>query len=224
MINRPQVVAIIPVRARDLVKSGGMPMLGGRPLISYTIEMAKRAKTIHRVIVSTDSESIRQLAIELGAEAPFVRPPELAAAGVGLEQVLQHGLTWLESHEEYRPDIVVRLEISHPFREDGLIDRVVDTLCEGELDTVFTAYEERHNFWRINPQGELEAVTDEHHTRTGRAPLYKEIGGLVCATTAETVRIGERLGRRVGVVPLASWQALVDTQDEVGLDLARRLL
>jgi CMP-N-acetylneuraminic acid synthetase len=218
------VLAIIPVRERDLVKTGGMPLLGGKALIAYTIETAKRSQTIHRIVVSTDSEAVRRVALELGAEAPFLRPAELATAGTPIERVLQHCLAWLEGSEDYHPEIVVRLEISHPFRDEGLVDRVIQTLIDQGLDTVFTAYEERHNFWKVNQEGELEPLVDERETRAGRPPVYKEVSGLVCASRADVVRSGQRLGKRVGVVPLASLHALVDTQDAVGLDLARRLL
>jgi len=220
----PQVLAIIPVASGGLVRTGGMPLLGGHPLIVYTVEAAKRSRCIQRIIVSTDSEEVRQMALGLGVEAPFLRPTELAAPGTPIERVLQHCLTWLEEREGYRPDIVVRLEISHPFRDEGVIDRVIMTMLDRGLDTVFTVYEEHHNFWRLTPEGELEPLMREGETRDRRPPLYKEISGLVYAATGEVVRAGERLGKRVGVVPLSSLQALVDTQDEFGLDLARRLL
>ncbi len=218
------VLALIPVRGRDLVRWGGMPPLGERPLMAHTVEAARQARTIGRLVVSTDSEEVRRLARELGAEAPFLRPAELSGAGTPMETALQHALAWLEEHEGYRPEIVVRLEIAHPFRAAGLIDRVVRALLDQDLDTVFTVYEDHHNFWKVNAYGELEPVTEESRTRAGRPPLYREVSGLVCAMRAEVVRAGQRLGKRVGVVPLTSLQALVDTQDDLGLDLARRLL
>jgi CMP-N-acetylneuraminic acid synthetase len=218
------VLAIIPVRAEDLAKTGGMPMLAGRPLIDHTFDAAKRSRQISRILVTTDSEAVQQLAREFGAEAPFLRPAELAASGVPIERVLQHALAWLEEHEGYRPELVVRLEISHPFREEGLIDRAIQTLREQQLDTVFTAYEERDRFWKATQTGELEAVTDERQTRGSRAPIYREISGVVCVTTGEVARSGRRIGERVGVVALRSLEALVDTQDPIGLTLAHRLL
>jgi N-acylneuraminate cytidylyltransferase len=224
MAEGSSVLAIIPVRGMDLVKTGGMPSLGRRPLMAYTVEMAKRSRSIHRIVVSTDSEEVRKLAVELGAEAPFLRPAELSSSGTPIERVLQHCLLWLEEREGFSPKIVVRLEISHPFREEGLIDRVIQALLEQNLDTVFTAFEEHHNFWKVNRFGELEPIIEEHRPRSGRPPVYKEISGVVSASRAAVVRAGQRLGARVGVVPLSSLQALVDTQDELGMDLAKRLL
>lgn len=223
-IPAADVLALIPVRGRDLVKSQGMPLLGDRPLMAYTVDAARNARTVGRVVVSTDSEDVSRLAISLGAEAPFLRPAALSAPGTPLEAALRHALVTLESEAGYRARIVVRLEISHPFREAGLIDRVVRTLVEQDLDTVFTAYEDHHNFWKVTPAGELEPLTDGAQTRAQRPPIYKEVSGLVCAMRAEVVRAGQRLGDRVGVVALSSLQALVDTQDEAGLELARRVL
>lgn len=224
MIDGHAVLAIVPVRAQDLAKTAGMPLLGGRPLIAYTVDAARAARFIDRIVVSTDSEDVRQLALTLGVEAPFVRPADLAAPGTPIEPVLQHCLSWLERADGYRPDIVVQLQISHPFREAGLIDQVVNTLVQQGLDAVFTAVEERHTFWKVNEYGELEPVSEEHGTRSQRAPLYKEMSGLVCASTRHVVMSGDHLGKRVGLVPLRSLHALVDTQDDEGLDLARRLV
>lgn len=219
-----EVVAIIPVRGRDLVTTGGMPSLGGVPLIAHTIEAARQAQAVRRVIVSTDSEDVARMSRQLGAEAPFLRPAELATPGTPVERVLQHALQWLEEREGYRPDVVVKLEMSHPFREEGLVDRVVQTLTDQQLDTVFTVYEERNTFWKVDQEGQLEPVSDEGQTRAVRRPLYKEIGGLVYAARTEVLRAGQRMGQRVGVVALRGLRALVDTQDPDGLELARRLL
>lgn len=218
------IVAIIPVRGRDLERTGGMPELGGRPLLAYTVEAARAASRVDRIVVSTDSEDVRRLAIALGAEAPFVRPPELAVSGVPIERVLLHCLTWLDEHDQYRPTIVVRLEISHPFRQEGLIDRAIDAMVTQGLDTMFTAFEEHHNFWKMNAWGDLEPILDVDHTRARQTPIYKEMSGLVCVTTTDVIRSGHRIGTKVGLVPLTSLQALVDTQDAIGLELARRLI
>lgn len=218
--HRARALAIIPVRGG----SKPMPVLGGRPLIAYTIEAALRARTVERVVVTTDSDEICALAKELGAEAPFLRPAALAEPAAPIDAVMRHCLAWLEEREGYRPEIVVRLEISHPFRDADLIDRVVRTLFEQHLDTVFTAYEERHRFWRVTESGELELLADEHQTRSVRRPLYREVAGMASATRGDIIRAGRGLGRRVGVAPLTSLHALVDTEDPVGLDLARLLL
>lgn len=74
------MIAIIPARGG----SKGLPgknvrPLNGKPLIAYAIEEALTAKHIDRVIISTDDEEIARVAVEYGAELPFMRPAELAS-------------------------------------------------------------------------------------------------------------------------------------------------
>ena len=221
----PSVLAIIPVRGKDAEGSDGPVMLAAKPLISYTIDAAKACPSVTRIVVSTDSPSVQKLAIELGAEAPFVRPAELAAPGVTLDLVLQHCLDWLRDNAAFAPDIVVTLEVAHPLRPAGLIDQVVRSVVEQGLDTVFAAFEERHTFWAPDDHGELRRVgTQESTTRDALTPLYREIAGLAVATRADVLRRSGRFGERIGVVPLRDAAMAVDTQDPGGLLLAEAFI
>ena len=67
-----RVLAIIPARGG----SKGLPgknilETNSKPLISWTIQQAKRSKYIDKVIVSTDDESIAKISIDEGADVPF---------------------------------------------------------------------------------------------------------------------------------------------------------
>ena len=216
-------IAIIPIRGDD---PQGQPdfKLGGRPLLAYTVEAARAARLIERVIVTTDNPDIARLARDCGAEVPFLRPAELSRRDVTLGQVLKHCVEWLEREERYRTDIVTLLEITHPIREEGLIDQVLEVLLDQELDSVFTAVEEGQTFWRMDRYGSLVRVGDtEDLPRQSREPLYREMGGIVTATRAPFILDGKRLGKKVGLIPLRTLSARVDTRDEVGLFLARHL-
>lgn len=216
-------VAIIPIRGDD---PQGDPdfRLGGRPLLAYTIEAARAARRVDRVVVTTDSARIARAAEDCGAEAPFIRPAELSRPDVPLGTVLKHCVDWLDTHDSYATDIVTLLEITHPIREDGLIDQVLDVLIEQDLDSVFTAVEERQDFWQMDRYGALQKIGGEDdRPRKTKDPLYREMGGIVTATRAAFIKEGRRLGRRVGLIPLHALSARVDTRDEVGLLLARHL-
>ena len=221
-----KVLAIVPIRGRDEGRSGAAARLGDRALMDHTLEAARQARTISRVVVTTDSADIQARAVAAGVEAPFLRPPDLTGDDVSLDRVLQHCVRWLEEHERYVPDVVVLLEITHPVRAPGLVDRVVETLLGSDLDSVFVAHPERHSFWIEGRDGALRRVGDdaEDLPRTLRAPVYREMSGLACATRTEFVRAGARLGRRVGLVALRGIEAIVDTKDEDGLWLAGKLL
>jgi len=207
------------------VPADGLPLLVGKSLLAYTVEAALAARLVDRVIVSTDSEAIRKEAIVLGVEAPFLRPAALAARDVPVDKALRHCVLWLDENEQYRADVVVLLEMTHPLRPEGLIDQVIELLIEQGLDSVFTAFVEQHNFWIFGENGRLERVVRMGSLpRHLKRPIYKEMGGLVTATRAKFVRVGKRLGQNVGLVPIRDLYAMVDTQDPDGLFLAEAIL
>ena len=79
MINGKKVLAIIPARggSKRLPRKNILD-LGGKPLIWWTINAAKKSKYIDRVIVSTEDSEIGEVSKSLGAEVPFFRPRKLA--------------------------------------------------------------------------------------------------------------------------------------------------
>ena len=72
-------------------------LLGGIPLIGWSINIAKKIERVSRVIVSTDSEEIAKIALEYGAEVPFMRPQDLALDSSPEWLVWRHTINYLES-------------------------------------------------------------------------------------------------------------------------------
>ena len=117
MSTEQKVIAIIPARGGSKgVPRKNIRLLGGKPLIAYTIEVALKSSLIDRVLVTTDDQEIAEVARSFGAEVPFLRPAELAADDTPPDPVLKHTLEFLETKEGYRPDIIVWLEPPTPFR------------------------------------------------------------------------------------------------------------
>src|SRR5581483_12362051 len=113
---------------------------------------ALAATELERVIVSTDSAEIAAVARSLGAEAPFLRPAEIAADDTPDLPVFEHALAWLEREQGYRPDGVVHLRPTLPFRTAGQIDAVVTLLAEHDVDCVKSVYlsdKHPHKMWRV---------------------------------------------------------------------------
>jgi CMP-N-acetylneuraminic acid synthetase len=220
------VVAIIPVRGGDPeTPQTGMLSVAGRPLLAYTIDAARASRYIQRIVVSTDDPSVAALARELGAETPFLRPSSLAARDVPLGHVLRHAINWLDAHVTPAPDLIALLEITHPVRPAGLIDKVIEVVLTENVDSAFSAREERHEFWTFDEHGELNRVRPRDETpRDVLPPLYKEMGGLITVMRPEVARAGRRLGERVGVVPVRDPSSLVDLRDDDGRRLAELLL
>ena len=80
-MSPPSVIALIPARRGSLrVKGKNIRPLMGHPLIGYTIAAARNSGIFDRIIVSTDCPETQQIAIDYGAEAPFLRPEAFASA------------------------------------------------------------------------------------------------------------------------------------------------
>lgn len=157
MVERPaEVLAIIPARGG----SKGIPRknirnFAGHPLIAYSIEAGLMAKTVTRVIVSTDDEEIAAVARQYGAETPFLRPSEYAQDQTLDLPVFQQALSWLAEHENYHPDVVVQLRPTSPVRPPTLVDEAVCLLLDHpEADSVrglVPSGQNPHKMWRIDP-------------------------------------------------------------------------
>lgn len=129
MSKEVKIIAIIPARggSKGLPRKNIIP-LGGKPLISHSIEVAKKSKLIERVFVTTDDEEIANVAKKYGAEVPFIRPAELAQDDTPPGPVLDHVLKFLSDEEGIKPEIIVWLEPPCPFRTAKEVDEAIHIL------------------------------------------------------------------------------------------------
>ncbi len=117
--------------------------LAGRPLLGWAIHAAKQVDRISRVIVSTDSDEIARVAEEWGAEAPFIRPAELAQDDSPEWLVWRHALKYLVEHDQERLDGLVVVPTTAPLRMAQDIENCLDEYEKGEVDVVVT-YSDAH--------------------------------------------------------------------------------
>ena len=102
--------------------------LGGAPLIAWAVAAGNCASAVDRVLCSSDDAEIIAVARRYGAEAPFVRPSELAADGSTDLDVFGHALRWLAERDGAVPEFVVQLRPTTPFRDPSWIDGAVATM------------------------------------------------------------------------------------------------
>ena len=138
MVKKPKVLAIIPARGGSKgIPRKNIKLFAGAPLLAWSIQAAKDAKSVTRVIVSTDDEEIAQVAREWGAEVPFLRPTELAQDSSPDMPLFLHALEWLKLNEAYEPEFLVQLRPTSPIRPIGLVDEAVAILMANpEADCV----------------------------------------------------------------------------------------
>lgn len=111
--------------------------LMGKPLIAYSIDIAKKSRYIKEVYVSTDSPDIAAVAEQYGAVVPFLRPKELATDTVSERLAWRHAIEWQKSQPNTPPmDILVSLPATAPLRHVEEVDRAIEMYLEGGADTV----------------------------------------------------------------------------------------
>jgi CMP-N-acetylneuraminic acid synthetase len=158
-----KVLAVIPARSgsKGIVDKNIRPFFG-RPLITHSIEQALAARSVTRVVVSTDSMEYAKIAKTAGAEVPFIRPLEFAQDSSLDVDVFVHALECLREHEGYEPDILVHLRPTHPIRDPKDIDAMVGLLiARPELDSVRSvsdSCETPYKTWLMSEDGELAPV------------------------------------------------------------------
>lgn len=148
MSNDPlKILAIIGARSG----SKGLPdknikLLVGKPLMAWIIAAAQGSQYVNRVILSTDSAKYADIARGLGAEVPFLRPAKLASDTSSDFDYIYHAVEWLKTHEQYVPDIVVRLFPPVPLQTSDDIDRCLEALMnDPQADSAVVIAEARQH-------------------------------------------------------------------------------
>ncbi len=118
-----RILAVITARRGSKRLPGkNILALGGRPLITWSIDAARGLPDICDILVSTDDERIAQVARAAGASAPWLRPAELSSDTAGSVDVCLHSLDWYES-ENGAVDGLLLLQPTSPFRSTATIAR-----------------------------------------------------------------------------------------------------
>jgi CMP-N-acetylneuraminic acid synthetase len=137
-MNKLKILGIIPARGGSKgIPSKNIKELDGMPLIAYTIKAALNSNLTH-VIVSTDSQTIAEIAISYGANVPFLRPDNLATDTASSMPVAIHGLLEMEKLYECQYDAIMLLQPTTPFRTTEDINNAISLLIEKETDSVIS--------------------------------------------------------------------------------------
>ena len=217
---RPIVLGVIPVSGQDPEFRNGLPKLGGRPLLDFTFDAARASRQLSRVVVSTDDRRIARTARLAGFDVPFLRPA--AARSQPLAVVIDETVRHLERVEpDFRPDWVVRLQVTFPFRDPGMIDRAIRTVLAQNLDSAFIAFPEYDTYWKLDRDGRPERLTtDTRVPRAKRLPIYRELSGLFSMVRRDILARGTLKGDRLGILPVTSVLAAIDLHGMHGDELA----
>ena len=193
--------------------------LAGKPLIAWSIEQALAVARVKRVIVSTDSAEIAAVAVDHGAQVPFLRPPELARDDSPEWLAWRHALQYLQEHEGTIPDVILSLPATAPLRSSLDIERCLDEYATGNFDIIVTVTEANRNPYfnmvKFKDDGTVGLVVPSNGdiARRQDAPLVFDMTTVAYVANAKFVMAyGGAFAGRVGAVKVPRERAVdIDT-------------
>lgn len=130
------ILGIIPARRNSKrIARKNMRLLGGKPLVAWSIEAAQGAKLLNRVVVSSDDPEVLDLAAGYDAAMPLGRPAELARDESPAIDYVRHALAQLERAGEKRFEAVVIVQPTSPLTLSSDIDATIELLITARADS-----------------------------------------------------------------------------------------
>ncbi|UXH77629.1 cytidylyltransferase domain-containing protein [Roseateles amylovorans] len=222
MADPLRLLALVPARggSKRLPRKNVL-MLGGRPLIQWSIDAARESGVCIDVLVSTDDDEIAQASRDAGAMVPWLRPAELATDTAGSAGVISHALDWYEQAHG-AVDAVLLLQPTSPFRSAKAIRGAVRTYADQAGTT-------RHPVVSVSPAASHPAWTfawqdGELRPSLGWEPLSLRsqdltpayaLNGALYVIPAEDARAARPIVRP-GVLPFV----MTDARESLDIDTA----
>ncbi|RPI79170.1 MAG: acylneuraminate cytidylyltransferase family protein [Desulfobacteraceae bacterium] len=212
-MNRIKSIGIIPARGGSKgIKKKNLALLKGKPLIEYAIRAGLKCTALDRVIVSTDDPEIADIARNLGAEVPFMRPEALAQDSTPDRPVFLHCVDWLAQNEGYHFDAFVNLRCTTPLKKAEHIEAALQMLEQQECDSVRSVdriHGKHHPYWVLKADAQGYGVSfiegidrRQYHQRQLLPPAFA-INAVVDAVKVITLLKYENLyGEKMGLLEI----------------------
>ncbi len=195
-------VAFIPARGGSKgIPGKNIKEIAGKPLIVWSIEQAKNSKLVDKVIVSTDSEEIAEIAKENGAEVPFLRPKEISGDTASTESAMLHYCDWLEKNNESYDNLLL-VQATSPIRAESRFDDAINYFKNNHLDSLLSVCPSHRFFWRDleNPVASYDFKNRPRRQDLKQSEIsYMETGSFYITKIEELRKHKNRLCGKVGM-------------------------
>lgn len=231
-MSQPNIVAFIFARGGSKGLPGkNLRLLGGVSLIERAVKCAGAVAEISRVIVSTDDPAIAAAARTAGAEAPFLRPAELASDTASEWLAWRHAVDFVESQPSARPiDLFVSVPAVCPLRSSDDVARAIQRYRESGADIVFSvtpaATNPYYTMVELGSDGSAQLCKRPDtalHGRQSAPKVYDIVAGVYVTTPAFIRRANGLWDGRNAVIEIPRERA-VDIDTEIDFRLAEVLL
>ena len=201
-----RILCVIPVRGGSKgIPRKNLKPIAGKPLVAWTVDQALEAKAALAeefdmdVIVSTDDPELAQIAIDYGAEAPFIRPAHLANDTAATEPVIEHAIEFMTA-DGRRPDAVMLLQATSPVRMPGTLERAVRQFVDSGADSMVGVIPIGPFIWAATepPTAQYEVMNrPRRQDLTRETYRYRENGSLYITKTEIYEKYHNRLAGRI---------------------------
>jgi CMP-N,N'-diacetyllegionaminic acid synthase len=205
-VSSPTALGLVPARSgSERVPGKNVRPLAGHPLLAYAIETALHSGVFERVVVSTDSEEIAEVARWYGAEVPFLRPAEYATA-------TSPDIEWLRYTLERLPGagLFALIRCTNPFRGPDTVRRGLEQLLAtpeaDSLRAIELVKQHPGKMWVLDDGGAtMHPLLDQSELAVAwhagqypaLPPVYVQNSALEIAWTRVVTESGSREGRVV---------------------------
>jgi len=132
-------IAIIPARGGSKrIPRKNIKHFHGKPMIAYSIEAAQQSGCFDKILISTDDQEIADIALQYGAEVPFLRPADISDDFATTMDVMQHAINWCLG-EGWHVDKLCCIYATAPFILPEYIQQGLQLLKDEEVEYVFSA-------------------------------------------------------------------------------------
>ena len=203
MFNNNKILVVIPARGG----SKGIPrknirLLNNKPLISYSIDIARASQYVDDVVVTTDDSEIALIAEKLGASV-IRRAEELAGDDIPLDPVIYDATIQKEKlvFDEY--DIVITLQPTSPLLKPQTLDVAIEKFEDFSVDSVISVVDDRHLSWGYDENNQRYFPNYIERLNRQRLPKSFRETGAILATRRSFMHKDSRLGTNIDLVEVS---------------------
>ena len=202
--------------------------LGGKPLIEWSIDSAKKVSEISDILVSTDDEAIAEIAKKAGANVPWLRPSSLSTDTATSIDATIHAIDWYELEQGYL-DAILLLQPTSPFRTSKTILAGIELYKSNKVDSVVgVSKAHSHPEWAFKiSHGILEPFFNRQSISKRSQDLSPAFiaNGAFYLTSVETIRNEKTFfPEKTAPLEIESHKEALDIDDEWDFQIAEKMI
>ncbi|EOV0647195.1 acylneuraminate cytidylyltransferase family protein [Cronobacter turicensis] len=221
-------IAIIPARGGSKRLPGkNIKILNGKPLIQWSIDAALQSELFDRIIVSTDSIDIKNVAEKAGAEVPYLRSAELSSDTANTDDVVKDVVLWLETHGCQISTITI-LQPTSPLRTASNIIDAFELMQQKKAKAIISVCPLEHPIQYCNTLPDdlslVSFIDNKNLKRTQDLPQYYRLNGAIYLFKRSYVSSFREIYSEGTYAYIMSKDQSIDIDEEIDFEFAQLLM